>query len=496
VVRAGLFGLLLLAAVAGAALAGASPLARILGTPRGDVLVGRDGPDTIAAGRGNDRVAAEYDSGVDRISCGPGRDIVVADRQDRVERDCEVVSRRLSRDRYANPESQHESQAEPDSFTIGATTVTTFQVGRMDRGAATNLGFATSKDGGRTWREGLLPSLTKASVPPGPSDRASDPVVAYSVKHGVWLISGLAIENGIATRLTIQRSRNGITWSPPIDAALAPAQGLAYDKQWLTCDNGAASPFRGRCYLAYTDLRASGSVLALQRSDDGGLTWSAPLGLTIPLVGVIPVVQPDGKLTLSFWSPGSPGSIVAITTTDGGLTFNAPATVSELRTSEVRPFRSPPLVASEVDQQGAVLVTWQDCRFRAQCTENDVVLARSSDGLTWSAPVRLTSGRNAVMPTIGVEPRTRRLAVLYYALYADGADAELITSTNGSRWTAPQRLNARRMALEWMPQTTLGRMLADYIAVTWSRGRPVAVYAHASPPRNGKLRQAIYATDR
>ncbi|MBA2461323.1 MAG: exo-alpha-sialidase [Actinobacteria bacterium] len=494
--RARLVGLLVLAALAGTAVAGAAPVARILGTPRADMLVGREGADTIGAGRGADRIAAEYDNGVDRISCGPGRDIVVADPQDRVERDCEVVSRRISRDRYTNPESQHESEAEPDSFTVGSMTVTTFQVGRMDKGAAANLGFATSSDGGRTWGEGLLPGLTKASVPPGPSDRASDPVVAFSAKHATWLISGLTVENGIATRLTIQRSPNGLTWSAPVEAAVGRSVELAFDKQWLACDNGATSPFRGRCYLAYTDLRAADSVLSLQRSDDGGLTWSAPLTLQIPLVGAIPVVQPDGKLVLSFWSPGSTGSIVAITSTDGGQTFNTPVTISDLRTSEVRPFRAPPLVASEVDQQGGILVTWQDCRFRAACTENDVVLARSADGLTWSAPVRLTSGRNAVMPTIGVEPGTRRLAILYYALYADGADAELITSTDGTRWTAPQRLNARRMSLEWMPQTTLGRMLADYIAVTWSRGRPLAVYAHASPPRKGKLRQAIYATDR
>ena len=493
--RARLLGLLLLAALAGVGAAGAEVLARIGGTPRGDLLVGRGGADAFAAGRGNDRVAAEYDNGVDRISCGPGRDIVVADPQDRVDRDCEVVSRRISRDTYTNPESQHESEAEPDSFTVGATTVSAFQVGRMNQGAATNLGFATSKDGGRTWRRGTMPGLTKAAVPPGPSDRASDPVVAYSVKHGMWLISGLAIQNGVATRLTIQQSRDGLSWSAPVDAALAPFAQLAYDKQWLTCDNGARSAFRGRCYLAYTDLRGGDAIFALQRSDDGGLTWSAPVTHPIHLVGVIPVVQPDGKLVLSSWSPDSTG-IVAIVSTDGGQTLGAPVTVSDLRTSEVRPFRSPPLIAAEVDQQGAVLVTWQDCRYRAQCTANDIVLARSSDGSTWSPPVRLTARRNAVMPTIGVEPGTRRLAVLYYALYADGADAELITSTNGARWSAPQRLNARRMSLDWMPQTTLGRMLADYIAVTWSRGRPVAVYAHASPPLNGKLRQAIYATDR
>ena len=75
----------------------------------------------------------------------------------------------------------------------------------------------------------------------------------------------------------------------------------------------------------------------------------------------------------------------------------------------------------------------------------------------------------------------------------DGIDAEVVTSANGDRWSAPQRLSPRRMRLTWMPQTTLGRMLADYIGVSWVRGRLLVVYALASPPRNGELRQAIYA---
>jgi hypothetical protein len=490
-VRVRLVGLLALTALAAATVAGAGPSARILGTPRADQLIGREGPDAIAAGRGNDRIAAEYDSGVDRVTCGPGRDVVVADPQDRVERDCEVVSRRVSRDLYTDPVAQHETQAEPDSFTVGASTVTTFQVGRMRAGGATNLGFATSKDGGRTWRRGVLPRLTKASVPAGPHDRASDPVVAYSVRHGMWLISGLAIQNGVATRLTIHRSRDGITWSGPVDAAVAQTADLAYDKQWLTCDNGAASPFRGRCYLAYTDLRG-GETLALQRSDDGGLTWSPPVTYPIHFVGVIPVVLRDGRLVLSSWAP-EPDRVVAITSTDGGQTLGAPVTISELRSRSAQPFRAPPLVAAELDGPGGVVVLWQDCRFNAACAANDVVLARSTDGLAWSPVRRVTSGRNAVMPTVGVEPQRGRLAVLYYSLSSGGADVELITSTDGIRWSAPQRLNARRMPFDWMPETTLGRMLADYIAVTWSRGRPVAVYAHASPPRNGELRTAIYA---
>jgi endonuclease/exonuclease/phosphatase (EEP) superfamily protein YafD len=49
------------------------------------------------------------------------------------------------------------------------------------------------------------------------------------------------------------------------------------------------------------------------------------------------------------------------------------------------------------------------------------------------------------------------------------------------------------MRATWLPTTTSGRMFGDYVAVPWSRGRPVLVYSLAAPPRAGTFRQAIAA---
>src|SRR5437867_6776393 len=100
---------------------------------------------------------------------------------------------RLSTDPYTNTTSQHKTEVEPDTYAFGSTMVATFQVGRFSTGGASNIGFATTTDSGASWTNGFLPGTTKYATPAGPYDRISDPSVAYDAKHGVWIISGLAI---------------------------------------------------------------------------------------------------------------------------------------------------------------------------------------------------------------------------------------------------------------------------------------------------------------
>src|SRR6266516_5150828 len=71
----------------------------------------------------------------------------------------------ISSDPYHNKTSQHMTEVEPDTFTFGHTVVSAFQVGRFWNGGASNIGFATSTDGGDTFVHCFLPGLTTLSTP-------------------------------------------------------------------------------------------------------------------------------------------------------------------------------------------------------------------------------------------------------------------------------------------------------------------------------------------
>jgi hypothetical protein len=412
---------------------------------------------------------------------------------------------RISADTTSAPESQHATQVEPDAVAVGSTIVSTFQVARNFEAGGAAIGFSTSTDGGRTWRAGLLPGLTLSSTPPGPAPWASDPVVAYDAVHGRWLITSLARVGGQSV-LFISTSPDGLTWEAPVTAI---ASGTSLDKQWLTCDNA------GRCYLAYSDITRGGTRIGVQRSTDGGITWSSqvlvPVDADVVSPAVQPVVRPNGELVIVFFEDGV---VEAIRSTDGGVTFSARERISSLRIHR-RPFtpnrlRSFSLPTAAMDAAGTVYVAWLDCRFRPGCRADDIVWSRSSAPGRWTTPRRvplgpLRSRRDFVLPELAVDPASRgsraRLALTYYALnHADCTEANclldvhLVTSrTAGARWARPRRLNPQRMRLTWLAQTTSGRMVGDYMGTVFVGRRIVSVHVQARRPQGGRFNEATYA---
>src|SRR4051794_25263557 len=397
-----------------------------------------------------DRIDAVY-GGTDSVTCGKGVDAVTADLADAISRDCEFVSRRISSDSLTSAGAQHQTQVEPSVAGAGTTAVASFQVGRFADGGAAGIGWSTSADSGRTWRSGILPSLTVASKPAGDAPRASDPAVAYDAAHATWLIATLVLGSNY-TGLGISRSNDARSWSAPIFAARFTSNSLAYDKEWVGCDDTSTSSFYGRCYLVYTDIATP--RVAVQVSGDGGATWGAPVTVTsafgIDAEGALPLIQPDGALTVVF--EAEEVGIYAVRSIDGGATFGLPQGVSAI-SEAARPFlRAPPLPTAAVDASGRMYVAWADCSLRAGCSGNTIVLSTSTDGVTWTAPTGIPgTGFDSFVPGLAADPaKTGRLSLVTYIRNSNTCAVAKCTFgvsvTNsvdgGAHWTKPQRLDA------------------------------------------------------
>jgi hypothetical protein len=488
--------------------AGVARAALLRGTPRADVIAGTPAVDTIDARAGNDRVTTAWDDRPDSIDCGTGRDVLNADLRD-VFINCEAVAHRLSRDTTTAFDAQHATQVEPDSLAVGSRIVSAFQNGRYEEGGAAAIAWATSANAGKTWRAGTL-AQTRYSL-------VSDPVVAYDAVHRTWLIAALgAAPAGV--ELWVARSSDGVVWSAPVVAAADPAE--EYDKEWVACDNGARSPFRGLCYLAYVDFATQ--ILGVRRSLDGGRTWSAAARLSpgaarVAFTGPMPVLRPDGTLVIPYVVfGGSQDQVSAVVSEDGGETFATPLKISSLEFEDDTDLRSEAMPSVDVDAAGKLYLVWSDARFREDAGVNDVVFSTSVDGLTWTTPVRIPLpvnaagvGVNYVLPAIAVAPgstgRKAKLAVAAYserlrngcAVFLPGCtkqvDALLVRSSNGGKkWSAPKLLSAEPMPLVWLADTTRGRMLGDYVSVSWAGGKPWAVLPLATQSPFG-LSEAIFA---
>jgi hypothetical protein len=423
-----------------------------------------------------------------------------------------VALTRVSSDQFTNSTSQHATEVEPDTFAHGSTVVGTFQVGRFFNGGSTGIGFARSGDGGATWgTTGVLPGLTFSSGAAVPYERVSDPSVAFDAKSGTWLISSIPIlPNLVVPTVFVSRSTDdGQTWSAPVSIPPPAAKTVNLDKNWTVCDNHPASRFYGNCYTELDNFGA-GDLELMSTSTDGGLTWGTP----IPTaghdkgLGGQPVVQPDGTVIVPFESLNN--KIEAFRSTDGGGSWAKGVAVSSVRFKGVAGgLRTSPLPSAEIDGAGTVYVAWEDCRFRASCSANDIVFSTSADGVNWTAASRVpidgvTSGVDHFIPGLAVNPATSgsraQLGLTYY-FYPNAAcssacqlEVGFISSPDGgAHWGSATQL-AGPMALSQIAQTSQGPMVGDYISSSFSGGTVATLFAVGlQQPTSTSFDEAMYA---
>jgi hypothetical protein len=418
-----------------------------------------------------------------------------------------ATSVKISEDRFSNPDAQHQTQVEPDSYAFGSTIVATMQTGRFFTGA-TDVAWATSLDGGSTWTDGDLPGISIYTDPPGPYFRVVDPSVVYDAEHDVWIISTLATSSVSGDVLVSRSTDGGLTWDDPVVVSGDPAFG--YDKDWIVCDNTATSPFYGNCYVTWDDS-ALGDRLYNSTSTDGGLTWGPKLTTANNDNGFAaqPLVQPSGRVIVPV-TPASTFGYLVYASTNGGTTWTRTHLVEldivhrvagGLRWDQGIP-------SAEIDAAGTVYLVSSSCRFRIRCSSNDIVMTTSIDGRHWTPVVRIpidgvTSGMDHFLPGLAVDRNssgaTARLALTYY-FYPDATCTYgscrlmvgfISSADGGATWSLPETV-AGPISLSWIANSTTGRFVGDYISTSFA-GDAVGVFSNAFAPSGGLYDQAMFA---
>ncbi len=377
-----------------------------------------------------------------------------------------------------------------------------FRSARFVDGGAQNIGFARSTDAGRTWRSGILPQLTGASRPRGAFQRASDPVVAYDDAHGLWLISTLGI-TATGTAVLVSSSADGLHWSAPVTAIQKPdlPNSIALDKEWIACDNGASSPFRGHCYVSYSDIERRGA-----RHPDVGRRREDLVGRSR---------RPGPRR-----SARHPGAVR--TRAAAGRTSRRNARGSDLRRRARPPFARPtaaprsrrerriaaatfsrvpglraaPLPSAEVGADGTVFLAWPDCAPRAGLLgERHRLLEVPHRGELASA------GENPARPR---EPRDRRdrgrpgtrgprRGHLLHRVRPQARRPPRLVPRRRRHLVSPVRLSPERMPYRRIAEAG-GAMVGDYISTSFAGNRAVSVFTLAQSRLRGRYRQATYAS--
>jgi hypothetical protein len=407
---------------------------------------------------------------------------------------------RIATDPFTNSTSQHKAVVEPDSFFFGSTGVAAAQSGRFTDGGSSGIVFARSIDNGASYTSGTLPGITVFQG--GPFARVTDPSVAHDRAHGVWMVSSLGLDSSPkGTAVLVSRSTNGgATWGNPVTVRTATG-AQDFDKNWTVCDNTTSSPFFGRCYTVWDDF-GGGNNLMIAFSTDGGLNWTLSSTPTVGVIGGQPVVQPNGNVVVPLDNAAETALGFTIST-NGGVSFGQAFTITSI-TAKTDPggIRSGPLPSAEIAGDGKIFVVWEDCRFRANCSTNDLVFTTSTNGSVWSAVQRIpidptSSVVDHFIPGVGVDRNTSgsttKVGVTYYfypnvncTFSTCQLHVGFISSSDAGATWSPFIDVAGPMALASLPSTTQGRMVGDYISTSFNGSLQARGYfVIANPPTSG-----------
>ena len=342
----------------------------------------------------------------------------------------------------------------------------------------------------------------------GDYDRASDPWVTFAADGTAF--QGALVFDAATARNAIVASRSidgGLSWSEPAVLRADDDADVFNDKGSLTAD--PTDPGRiYAVWDRLTGLSQPAQPIGrgptwFARTTTGAWEPARPIfdpGLDAQTLGNVIVVLPDGTLVDVFdliteSSGKTPvNTLAVIRSADKGLTWSAPTQIAAMHGVGVRDPNNHVFIRSGTDlpaiavdrANGALYIVWQD--VRAGTTIDGIALVTSIDsGVAWSAPMLVNGAPDvaAFTPVVAVAA-DGAVGVMYYDLRdADLADASMfraaawlaISHDRGVTWS-DEPLGA---SFDLRPAAlTNSYFLGDYEGLATSGGRFLPFFVGAT----------------
>jgi BNR repeat protein len=246
-------------------------------------------------------------------------------------------------------------------------------------GVSVHVGFGSTRDGGATWTDGLVPEPEHAAQ--------GDPAVAASA-DGDFYMALISFERfGNAGGIYVSRSEDGGRTFQRAVRVQADAQ-IFEDKEYIAVDRSTSSR-RGTVYVSWTDfddLRFRTEIM-VSSSSDRGTTWSAPVSVSGPMSysrgfvqGSVPAVGENGVLYVAWYEERGDFAPLG---RDGWPEHEGPPHPQQVawrRVLGVGQGLLPPLVRKNVPGLDVVPNRMPGARRLAAAEGARILVARSTDG--------------------------------------------------------------------------------------------------------------------
>jgi hypothetical protein len=325
-------------------------------------------------------------------------------------------------------------------------------------------GWAISHNRGHSFVDGgALPRMTSSGF-----FHAGDPGLATD-NGGTFYFTDLCFDfntnpvlSGIC--LTVGRRRGQtIDWGTPIYVVSSLPDFL--DKPFIAVD-----PEGRDLYVSYTRFSSDDPCGQIEviASHNGGQSFGDPVVVQpgencVVNQGSEPAIGPNGQVYVTFerdWLTSLTPRIMASRSHDGGASFSTPGVVHTITSIAFNPpsgynretINDFPRIAAAITGpfRGTVYITYHD----ASAGDPDVFVSRSSDGLSWSGPVRVNQATAdyQFFPAVAVEP-SGNVDVMWYDRSLDPGTALTNTfwgqSTDGGR-SFDRNARVSDVATDWL----------------------------------------------